>query len=114
MRVPRLAKNEDGVILLTVIMLTILLSLVILGFMSASVSQVKSSQTVIDQMKAEQLALGSFYRYNQWLIDGNADTPPAYEYQLDGKSFQVSYYNETASGMGPYDTGNLLVEVSYY
>ena len=55
--------NQEGFILLTVIVL-MALTVVIIGFMSISVSQVTSSQSVIDSIKAEEELKGLAFRYH--------------------------------------------------
>jgi hypothetical protein len=112
MRIPRMPQNEKGVILLTVIMMAILLSMVIIGVMSASVTQVKSSQTIIDHMKAENLAMGEFYRYTQQINDGNFTVPPSTIKTIGDKSYTITYANVTG-GTNPNSTDRLRIQITY-
>ncbi len=108
---PRMNQDpEAGIILLTVIMMIIILSLIVIGFMSTSVSQVKSSQTVIDRLKAEELALGVFYQYHQRLLDNSTATAPASE-QLDGKTFTIAAPTQSTGGLNA--TNSVTISVTY-
>ncbi len=58
------SRNDQGFMLLTVIVMIMALTVVVIGFMSISVSQVTSSQSIIDSIKAEEEAKGFLYRYH--------------------------------------------------
>jgi hypothetical protein len=98
--------NNSGVILVTVLMLTFVLSIVVLGILGLYVSQVKSSQSVVDKIKAEQLAVGTAYRTYQckeWQCPLGEN--PSYSSQvLDGKSFSIAVDSSEAAvgGLGKH------------
>ncbi len=108
---PRHKSPEDGIILLTVIMMIIVLSLIVIGFMSSSVSQFRTSQSVVDRLKAEELAIGAFYQYHQRQLDGAGAALPASE-ALDGKTFTISAPTLTA-GAGPNNTNSVTFTITY-
>ncbi len=108
----RLIQSNSGVILLTVIMMVIVLSLVTLSFFGSSVSQVKSSQSVIDDMKAEQLTMGEFFRYHQRCLQGSScPTPVPSPVNLDDKTFTYQAPAVTASPLN--NTNQVTFQVSY-
>lgn len=104
-------KNTSGMALFTIIILTTILSVIVIGIMSLNVSQVKSSQTVIDELKAEYLAQGYFYRHHQEKITtGQAlPLPTILFYSLDGKNFTLSSSNAT----GTYNTEQVDLNVGF-
>ena len=110
--------NNSGVIMVTIILLTIVLSVTALGIMSANISQVKSTQSVIEEIKAEQLASGAFYVYQQHLNEGcvnctNQDCslcPTIPTETLDEKAYSVLI---NGTGFGPYATDEITVSVTY-
>jgi len=87
-----LRNNNSGVILITVLMLSFVLSLITLGILATYVSQVKTGQSVVDSIKAEQLAVGLAYREYQCQEWGLCGTPVATQ-TLDGKPFANSLVN---------------------
>ena len=82
-------RAQKGVILITVIMLIMVLSLVAIGILSLYVSQMKTTQSVVDTIKAEQLAMGEVYQQYQCHEWGLCTTSPATQ-NLDGKNYTVS------------------------
>ena len=66
--------KNSGAVLLTVIVLSMVLSFVVIAIMSSSVTQVKSSQGVIDDTKAEYLGQAYFYQYHQEMMNAETDT----------------------------------------
>jgi hypothetical protein len=62
--------NECGVILVTVLMIAIVLSFVAIGIISINVSQTTSGISVVDAIKAEQMATGEFFRQHQFRMEG--------------------------------------------
>ena len=113
MLIQKRISNDEGVILLTVIMLTIVLSIVAIGIMSVNVSQVKTGQSVVDSIKAEQLAMGVFYLCHQSLSEGAATCPQSIE-TMDGKTFTFNALDNPPSvGGGPNNTTEYDFEVNY-
>jgi hypothetical protein len=93
-------------------MMTIVLSLIVLGFLGTTVSQVTSGQSVVDHIKAEQLALGTFYRYHQVLLEEG--TPPTYPLTmtLDDKTFTIQA--PTVNPNSPLNNTNRIdIQVDY-
>ena len=90
-------KNKNsGAVLLTVIVLSMVLSFVVIAIMSSSVSQVKSSQGVIDDTKAEYLSQAFFYQYHQQMMNAENDALP------DGSSpNQIGLKNFTPDSSAP-------------
>lgn len=102
--------EESGVILVTVILLTIALSIVAIGIMSITISQVKSGTSVVDTIKAEQLATGRFYQHHQAILDGvtlagDAET-------LDTRTFSISS-TLTGGNSGPNNTNQVDITINY-
>lgn len=95
--------QNSGVILITVLMLTMVLSLVAIGILGLYVSQIKTSQSVVDTIKAEELAMGAAYREYQcqeWGYCGTSLVPQ----NLDGKTFTLTTTpgSVTADGLHPF------------
>lgn len=81
--------NESGIILVTVLLVTIILSVVAISILSLNVSQVKTGQSVVDNIKAEYLARGAFiYNYQEQAVDGEKGTfTPGL---LNGKTYTIT------------------------
>lgn len=96
--------NNSGVILVTVIILTFVLSIVVVSIVGLHVSQVKSSQSVVDQIKAEQLAVGAAYQAYQCKEWEGCSVPAAQNLGLDGKTFSVTSHADgtTSDGLDKY------------
>ena len=99
----KLRGNQSGVILVTVILLTIVLAIVAISIMSLRVSQVSSGMSVVDSIKAEQVAAGAFYQYHQQQVDGCSSCPTpgnctscplTTSESLDGKTYTVTIQNQ--------------------
>ena len=106
----RIRQNQSGVILVTVILLTIALSIVAIGIMSITISHVKSGTSVVDTIKAEQLATGRFYLQHQAVLDGvnlgnDSET-------LDTRTFTVTSTINNGSS-GPNQTNQVDVSINY-
>ena len=127
MKITKSLRNNSGIILITVILLTIVLTIVAIGMMSINVSQVTSAQSVIDSIKAEQLATGVFFQRHQLQAEGCPNPPcttagdcstcpaPAAE-TLDGKTFAptITIQSPTSpacGGTGTLDTPNCTDQV---
>ncbi|MFP4473564.1 MAG: hypothetical protein ACLFPX_06850 [Candidatus Omnitrophota bacterium] len=79
--------NEEGFLLLTVIVMIIVLSVLVVGIMSLNVGQVRTGQSVVDSIKAEEFAKGVMYKYAQAQYLGvSYDTDSV---ELDGRTFGV-------------------------
>jgi len=101
--------NESGVILLTVVMVSLVLTVIAVGVMSTSVSQVKTSETVVDTIRVEELAKGIFYQYQQGEISGQHNIPSTIE--IDGKDYSVVVQNRGNIGT-PNDTDEIRIYIN--
>ncbi len=109
MRFPK-RNNESGVILVTVIVLTIVLSIVAIGIMSLNVSQVKTASSVVDTVRAEQLATGLFYQDYQRRVDGGGSTLPS-SIDIGGKTYTITRATDTTTG--PNGTNQVQFNITY-
>ena len=116
-----MTQAESGFILATVIILTLILSVVILSFMSLSASQTISGQGVVDEIIAEQLAIGQFHRYHHNRFDNCSGCPTpgdcsSCQYNPisipGGKTYTPSFVT-TNTTVAPNDTDSVLTTVSY-
>ena len=106
----KLHQDNSGVIMITVLVLVLVLTVVAIGILGVNISQVSTSQSVVDSIKAEQLAIGAFYQYHQQQIDGNGTTPTSET--MDNKTFSISI-NAAGAGSGPNNTNPIQVSVNY-
>ena len=58
----RMKFNNSGVVLLTVLAMSVALAVFAVSILSVNISQATSSQRQIDRIKAEQVAIGQFWR----------------------------------------------------
>lgn len=107
---PRYLKNESGVILVTVILLIIVLSIVSIGVMSLNVSQIKTATSVVDTVKAEELATGVFYQDYQRRIDGVGTTPTNI---IVGTTTYTITRDTDGNGNGPNSTNQIRINITY-
>ena len=112
MLISKKMSSDEGVILLTVIMLTIVLSIVAIGIMSVNVSQVRTGQSIVDSIKAEQLAMGVFYLCHQALSEGGTLPCPSSLETMDGKVFNAVSATP-GGGSPPNDTTVYTFTVTY-
>jgi len=109
-------ENQNGAVLLTVLVIIMVLTVVVISIMSVSLSQVKSGQQVIDEVKTEYLSEGFFYKYHQEMIStGSASLPDSDTIILDGKEFSVTG-NQMASSSGdpnPNDTTRVELQIDF-
>ena len=102
-------KNRSGTVLVVVIMLTMMLSIIIIGILSLNVSQVRSSQSVIDELKAEYLAKGFFYQFHQQRAETGAAPLPGASVDLDGKTFLIGSAQNPGAGINNTDQIDLNI-----
>jgi len=103
--------NQSGMIFVTVVILTVILSIIVIGVIGLNVSQVKTSQSVIDDIKAEQVAKGAFYKFQQGQINGTVvdnDTST-----LNGRDFDYSIVDSGDAGADFFNTNGITVTVDY-
>ena len=108
----RCAHDESGFILATVILLTLVLTVITISILSLNVSQTLTGQSVVDDIKAEQLALGSFYKYQQLRLKNDNSLPNAIV-NLDQKQFSIVVNEIGAAGSNFNDTDAIDVDVYY-
>lgn len=102
--------NNSGVIMITVLVLVLVMSVVAIGVLGINISQVSTSASVIDNIKAEQLAIGAFYQYHQRMLDANGVAPPPEV--IDGKTYNVSILNKGNAGT-PNNVDQIEVTVDF-
>lgn len=112
MKIPSSMKNESGVILVTVIVLTFILAIVAIGIMSLNVSQVKTATSVVDAIKAEQLATGIFYQDYQRRIDGLPAPPSSQQITIGAKTYTVTRTADITVGT-PNNTNQIQFNITY-
>lgn len=97
-----------------VLVIVLTMSVVAIGIMSFNVSQVTSSQSVVDSIKAEQLAIGAFYQYHQQVTETGNPTPGAPTQEiLDGKAYTITVSNLGPSVVTPNSTSQIEVQVNF-
>ena len=120
----RAAKDRSGFLLATVILFTLILTVVAISIMSLNVSQSVSGQAVVDSIKAEQLATGSFYRQHQLQVqgcpspacttDGDCSTCLHHpDETLDYRTFSFAIIDAGTAGGNFNDTNQFNVTISY-
>jgi hypothetical protein len=105
-------KNESGVILVTVVVLTIILLIVAIGIMSLNVSQVKTAASVIDTIKAEQLATGIFYQDYQSRVDGQGPSSLPTNIVIGYKTYTITRTTDITTGT-PNNTNQVQFNITY-
>ena len=105
----KLRNDNSGVIMVTVLVMVLIMTVVAIGILGVNISQVSTSESVVDSIRAEQLAIGAFYQYHQRQIEGvgNALNPEI----IDNKTYTISM-NITA-GAGLNGTDKVEVKVDY-
>ncbi len=117
----KMRNDQSGVILVTVILLTMVLSIVAISIMSLRVSQVSSSASVVDSIKAEQLAIGKFYQYHQQQVDqcsscpvpGDCSSCPLQPTEtLNSKTYTITIQNQGAIAQAN-NTNKIEADITY-
>ena len=85
-RPTRRLSGDHGVIFLTVLILSIILSIVVVSVMGLLVTHQKSGQDIVDQIKSEELAIGTYYRYHQAQME-KTTIPLANAEVMSGKNY---------------------------
>ena len=109
--------SNRGVIFLTVLIISLVLSVVIVSVLSLLVTHHKSGQDVVDQVKSEQLAIGSFYRYHQAKMEGSSASLAGAEI-MDGKNYSYLIQDQgivdiAPSGLTPDVVNRIQVQINY-
>ncbi|MFA5260328.1 MAG: hypothetical protein WC450_03775 [Candidatus Omnitrophota bacterium] len=112
----RLSGNQ-GIIFLTVLIITIILSIVVVSVMSLLVTHQKSGQDVVDQIKSEQLAVGTFYRYHQAQME-KTTIPLANAELMTGKNYAYTIQDQgnvniAPTGFTPVLVNRIQVQINY-
>ena len=119
--------GPEGFVLVAVIVMTLLLAVVVISFISIATSQRVTSKTVVDEIVAEQLAIGNFYRHHQYRINDCANCPTAGDcsscatlnagtaVNLNDKNYSVSFAEEegTVNLTGLNDTRQLNATIDF-
>ncbi len=93
-------------VMVMVIMLTLVFAIIMIGILSLNVGRVKTGQSLVDSIKAEQLATGVMYRQMQQQMDqcqlcptaGDCSSCPALGAEsMDNRAFDISVSNKGAS-----------------
>ena len=116
---PHLPRSTDnrGIIFLTVLILSIVLSIVVVSIMSLLVTHQKSGQDVVDQIKSEQLAIGTFYRYHQAQME-RTTVPLTNAENMNGKNYNYTIQNQgnmniAPTGLTPVLVNRIQVQINY-
>jgi len=105
--------SENAAVLLTVIVLIMVLSVIVIGVMSVSITQVKSSQEIIDSIKAEYIAQSEFLKFHQEMTSLDTNSLSDIEdVRLDGKIFSFSGVTSSDAST-PNDTLGLTFNIAY-
>ncbi|MCB9771976.1 MAG: hypothetical protein H6754_05445 [Candidatus Omnitrophica bacterium] len=104
-------KNDSGIILVTVVILVLVLSIVAIGVMGLNVSQVKTASSVVDTIKAEQLATGLLFQDHQRKIDGTGTTPTSIT--IGSTTYAINRSETAGSGATPNNANQIQFNISY-
>ena len=106
----RLARNESGMVLLTVLMVIAVMMIFTIGLLSRSVTQTISSERQVDRIKAEQFLKGAFWLVYSNLVNG---APPASSVSqtIDGKTYNAVI--GSTPGAGPNGTAAYSLNIIY-
>ena len=107
----KIRQDNSGVIMVTVLVLVLVMSVVAIGILGVNISQVSTSQSVVDTIKAEQLAMGAFYQYHQRRIEGLVTNSSPIPISLDGKTYTVGVENQ--GNLGPNNANQIEVTVNF-
>jgi len=88
-------------VLVTVLMVVIVLSIFVTSILSQQMSQGFSSQDRINQIKAQELAQGAFWKAYGDMIAGSG--PSVNSEVMDGKTYTVSVAAQPANSTVPYN-----------
>lgn len=106
----KIRTDNSGVVMITVLVLVLVMSVVAIGVLGINISQVSTSSSVVDNIKAEQLAIGAFYQYHQRMLDANGVAPPPEV--IDGKTYTVAIQNQGSAGT-PNNVDQIEVTVGF-
>lgn len=104
-------KNDSGIILITVVILVLVLSIVAIGVMGLNVSQIKTSSSVVDTIKAEQLATGLLFQDHQRKIDGTGTTPTSVT--IGSTPYTITRTETAGSVATPNNANQVQFNISY-
>ena len=107
MRMKRL-QNETGMVLVTVVMVILVMSILLTAILSQNLSQVSVGQSHVDQIKAQELAIGAFWKAQADMTNVAGDPTVANE-DLDGKRFTVVVDSRPPTNVNPHPQYNVTV-----
>ena len=97
----KLQQDNSGIIMVTVLVLVLVLTVIAIGILGLNVSQVSTSESVVDTIRQEQLAIGAFYQYHQQQIEGNLTLPSPRTETIDGRTYTVSIQSTAGTVANP-------------
>jgi hypothetical protein len=112
MALKKISGDESGIIMITVLVLILVMTVVAIGVLGVNISQVSTSESVVDNIKAEQLAIGAFYQYHQQQVEGQSGLSPTTE-TLDGKTFTIGVTNQGHTVGAPNNTNQIDINVDF-
>ena len=116
--------DESGLILFTVIVIAIVVSALVVSLLGLSVSQATRSRKSTDGVKAEMVARGALYRYQQLQINGCPNPPCSVATNcascsfppqvIDGKSYSISISTPFSVTLpGSVNTNQFSITITY-
>ena len=98
---PKQCRRRSGMVLITVLAVIMIMSIFVVVTLSQNLSQTTLSQISVDQVKAQQLVQGAFWKaYADMNGGGN---PSVASETLDGKTFTVTVPPRPASSAVAYE-----------
>ena len=108
----QLRNNESGVVLIMVVMTVVIMMIFSIGLVSRGVSQTKSSESQIDRIKAEQLAMGVYAKaYSDRAAGLAMNALTTYNATMDNKTYFVNVVDSGGGGIN--NTNALSVDALY-
>ena len=103
----RKQSDESGVILIIVLIILLVMATFSVGIFSQSMSQTKTSRSQVDEIVAEQLAKGIFWKmYNSEQAGGALSSAPS-SMTLNGRNY---VFTPTVSVSGAYQAVSINVD----
>ncbi len=85
----QIRRKSSGMVLLTVIMVIMVMSLLLTAIISQNLSQSSVGQFYVDSIKAQELAVGAFWKAQADMTYASGD-PTVSSETIDGKTFTVA------------------------
>ena len=110
-----LKKNNEGLVLVTVLMIIIVMLVLSTTMLSLNISQVMTTETEVKRIQAETLARGvlSYAFFNQMADPASQQTSYGVPSEtLDNVEYTISATRDT-SPSGIYGTNPVIINISY-